>query len=317
MKIKKAEVGNRTVRKKSFIENIYHYRHAYILILPSLLAVTIFLYLPLMGVILAFKDYNIYDGLWGSDWVGLKNFITVFKQPAMMKAVGNTVWLSFAIIFGTLPFPILLAVMFNEIWNTRFKKVVQTISYLPHFLSWVSVVGLCYALLSTEGAINNLLIKVLGDDYVAKNFLMESKYFVPISYFTSLWKNLGWETVIYMASIAGIDGALYEAATMDGAGKLRQTWNITLPSIKQTIIVVLVMRLGSVFNANFEMVYGLQNVFTIDDTEIISTLIYRSGIQNGNYSVATAFGLLQGLITITLILAANALSKKIAEVSIW
>lgn len=225
--------------------------------------------------------------------------------------------MSFVIIFGTLPFPILLALLFNEIWNMRFKKVVQTITYMPHFLSWVSVVALCYSLLSTEGPINSFLISLWGDGYEAKNFLMDSTYFVPIAFLTNLWKSVGWDSVIYLAAIAGVDASLYEAATVDGAGKIRQTWHITLPCIRNTVIILLVMKMGSLFNSNFELVYGLQNVYTIDDTEIIGTLIYRTGIQNGNYSAATAFGLVQGLITIILILTSNAISKKVAEVSIW
>lgn len=304
-------------QKKGFLKNLYDYRHAYILLVPALIAVFFFLYLPLLGIILAFKDYNIYDGIWGSAWVGLDNFVTIFQQKAMVKAILNTIILSFILIFGTFPFPVILAVLFNEIRNARFKKIVQTVSYMPHFLSWVTVVGLCYAFLATEGPLNTMMQQLLGDGYVAKNFLMESKYFRPIAYIAFLWKDIGWSSVIYLAAITGIDESLYEAARIDGAGKFKQIWHITLPSIRNTMIILLVMKLGHVFTANFEMVYGLQNVFTIDDTEIISTLIYRTGIQNGNYSVATAFGLMQGVITIALILTTNFISKKLAEVSIW
>lgn len=302
---------------QGFIDNIKDYRYAYILLLPALIAVIVFQYFPFFGIILAFKDYNVYDGILGSPWVGLDNFKLIFQQPAMLSAIGNTLVLSVVNIFGNLPFPILLAILFNEIRNMKFKKVVQTISYMPHFLSWASVIGMVYSMLALEGPFNQVLAKIIGESYEAKNFLMNSSYFVPIAFLTNLWKSVGWSSVIYLAAIAGIDPALYEAATMDGANKLKQIWHITLPGISTTILIIFVMNMGSLFSSNFELVYGLQNVYTIDATEVIGTLIYRSGIQNGNYSAATAFGLTQGIITVVLILSANAVSKKITEVSIW
>lgn len=302
---------------KGFVRNIKDHKYAYLMILPAMIAVFVFMYLPLIGIVLAFNDFNIKDGVFGSPWVGLDNFKLVFNQPAMLHAIKNTLELSIVNMFGGFPFPILLAILFNEIWNLKFKKVVQTISYLPHFLSWVSVVGLVYALLATEGPVNQIMAQIVGEGYEAKNFLMDSKYFVPIAFWTNIWKSTGWSSVLFLAAITGIDPALYEAATIDGAGKLRQIWHITLPGIRTTLIIVFVMNMGSLFASNFELVFGLQNVYTIDDTEVIGTLIYRTGIQNGNYSAATAFGLSQGLITVTLILIANAVSKKIAQVSIW
>lgn len=302
---------------KGFVRNIKDHKYAYLMILPAMIAVFVFMYLPLIGIVLAFNDFNIKDGVFGSPWVGLDNFKLVFNQPAMLHAIKNTLELSIVNMFGGFPFPILLAILFNEVWNLKFKKVVQTISYLPHFLSWVSVVGLVYALLATEGPVNHIMAQIVGEGYEAKNFLMDSKYFVPIAFWTNIWKSTGWSSVLFLAAITGIDPALYEAATIDGAGKLRQIWHITLPGIRTTLIIVFVMNMGSLFASNFELVFGLQNVYTIDDTEVIGTLIYRTGIQNGNYSAATAFGLSQGLITVTLILIANAVSKKIAQVSIW
>ena len=302
---------------KGFVRNIKDHKYAYLMILPALIAITVFNYMPLLGIILAFKEYNIYDGIMGSPWVGLDNFVLVFNQPAMLHAIKNTLTLSLINLFGAKPFPIILALLFNEVWNMKFKKIVQTVSYLPHFLSMVSVVGLVYSLFATEGPVNQILGMIHGEGYVAKNFLMDSKNFIPIAFWTNVWKGTGWSSVIYLAAIAGIDPSLYEAATIDGAGKLRQVWHITLPGIRTTIIILLVMAMGSLFSSSFELVFGLQNVYTIDDTEVINTLIYRTGIQNGNYSAATAFGLSQGVITVTLILLANMLSKKIAKISIW
>jgi len=316
MKTKKKEQELKPI-SKGFVRNIKDHSLAYLMILPAMICVFVFMYLPLLGIILAFKDYNIYDGILGSPWVGFDNFVLIFQQPAMLHAIKNTLVLSFVNIFGGFPFPILLAILFNEIWNLKFKKVVQTISYLPHFLSWVSVIGLVYSLFAIEGPVNQIAAMVVGEGYEAKNFLMNSEYFIPIAFWTNIWKSVGWSSVLFLAAITGIDPALYEAATIDGAGKLRQIWHITLPGIRTTLVIVFVMNMGGLLASNFELVYGLQNVYTIDDTEVINTLIYRTGIQNGNYSAATAFGLSQGLITVTLILLANAVSKKIAQVSIW
>ncbi len=302
---------------KQFKKAIIRHRYAYILLLPAMLLILLFGYVPIFGVVIAFKDYNIFDGLWGSPWVGLDNFVIIFKQRAVLKSIGNTLIYSLVMIFGSLPFPIFLALLLNEIKWPKFKKVVQTVSYLPHFLSMVAVVTMVYAFLATEGPFTSLLSAILGEGYIPKNYLMDSKYFLLIAFLTNLWKSLGWSTVIYLAAIAGVDAELYDAATVDGAGKLRQAWHITLPSIRPTIVILLVMNMGSLFSANFELVYNLQNVFTIDDTEVINTLIYRTGIQSGNYSTATAFGLMQGLITVILILLSNAFSKRVADISIW
>ena len=302
---------------KGLMRNLRDHKYAYLMILPAMIAVFVFMYLPLLGLIFAFKEYDMYKGIMDSPWVGLANFVLIFNQPAMLKAIWNTLELSIINIIGGFPFPILLAILFNEIWSLKFKKVVQTISYLPHFLSMVSVIGLVYSLFAIEGPVMEIMAQIMGEGYEKKNILMDSKNFVPVAFWTNIWKNTGWNSVLFLAAITGIDPALYEAATIDGAGKFRQIWHITLPGIRTTLIIVFVMNMGGLFASNFELVYGLQNVKTIDDTEVISTLIYRTGIQQGNYSAATAFGLSNGLITVTLILTANAISKKIAEVSIW
>lgn len=305
------------VLKHGFVYNIKRYRYTYALILPALIFVFVFLYLPLTGVILAFKDFNIIDGVFGSPWVGFDNFKIIFTYPDMLKAVGNTLLYGCVILFGAFPFPIILALMFNEIRNMKFKKVVQTISYMPYFLSWISVIGLIQTLFATEGTINQVLAQIIGEGYEKKNILMDSNYFLPIMFLSHLWKNVGWSSVVFLAAIAGIDPTLYEACTIDGGGKWQQIWHITLPGIKSTIIITLIMSLGTLVNTNFEQVYGLQNVYTQEATEVISTLIYRQGIQNGEYSLATAFGLSQGLVTLTLMLVSNAITKKLSGTSIW
>ncbi len=307
-----------TEQKKMRGGGAYHkYRYAYLLILPAVLFVFIFSYLPMLGIVIAFKDYNVFDGILKSPWVGMKHFITIFTYPDMLHAIKNTLVYGAVILFGGFPFPILLALMFNELRNLRFKKTVQTIAYMPQFLSWISVIGLVYAFFATEGTFNQIMAKIVGEGYEAKNILMDSHYFLTVIFLSHLWKSVGWSSVIFIAAIAGIDLTLYEAAQIDGCGKLKQAFYITLPSIKTTIIVVLLMSLGSLVNTNFEQVYGFQNVYIQEDTEVINTLIYRQGIQNGEYSLATAFGLAQGLVSLLLLLCANAISKKLCDTSIW
>ncbi len=256
-------------------------------------------------------------GIMSSPWVGLKHFKTIFTYPNMLQAVGRTFIYGCVIVFGGFPFPIILALLFNELRNMKFKKVVQTISYMPYFLSWISVIGLFYSFLAIEGTFNQIMAKIVGDGYEAKNILMDSRYFLPIIFISHLWKNVGWSSVLFLAAIAGIDPSLYEAATMDGCGRIRQIWSITLPCIKGTVIIVLVMSLGSLFNTNFEQVYGFQNVYTQEQTEIIGTLVYRQGIENGKYSLSTAFGLCQGVVTLFLLITSNAISKRLFDSSIW
>ncbi len=303
--------------RRGVVYNIRQHSYTYALIAPAVLFVLIFQYFPLTGIIMAFKDFNVMDGIWGSPWVGLENFKTIFTYPDMLHAIKNTFVYGAVILFGGFPFPIILALMFNELRGMRFKKVVQTITYMPYFLSWISVIGLFYAFLSTEGTLNQLMVKLVGDGYEAKNILMDSKYFLPIIFVSHLWKNVGWSSVVFLAAIAGIDPSLYEACTIDGGNKWHQIIHITLPGIKSTIIIVLIMSLGTLVNTNFEQVYGFQNVYTQEATEVITTLIYRQGIQNGEYSLATAFGLSQGVITIFLMLTSNAIAKKLSGTSIW
>ncbi len=293
------------------------HKYALLLLCPALVAVFIFSYLPMAGLIIAFKDFDVMSGIFDSPWVGLQNFKTIFAQPEMLRAVYNSLLYGIIITFGAFPFPIVLALMVNELRQRHFKKIVQTVSYMPHFLSWMSVVGIFYGFFALEGPFNQLMSAIFGDSYEATNILMDSKNFLPVLFGTHLWKQIGWSSIIFLAAIVGIDTSLYEAASMDGCGKLKQVWYVTLPSIKGTIVVVLVMSLGGIVTTNFEQVYGFQNVFTQEATETINTLIYRQGIQNGQYSLATAFGLAQGLVTITLITISNLLSKKFLKTSIW
>lgn len=293
------------------------YRFLYALILPAFVLTLIFCYLPMLGVVIAFQDYDIIDGIFGSRFVWFDNFIKIFTYPKFLYAIKNTVFYSAVILFCTTPFPILLALLFNELGNRHFKKVVQTISYLPYFLSWISVIGMFYAFFSTEGAFNDIRIMLMGADTERVNILMDSKNFLPILFLSNLWKNVGWSSVIYLAAITGIDPTLYESATVDGCGRLKQVWYITLPGIMPTIIILFIMATGSLVTSNFEQVYGFQNVFTQEQTEVINTLVYRQGIQNAQYSLATAFGVVQGAVSFLIVFVSNAIIKRATGTGIW
>ncbi len=305
------------IPQKGLWHNLSINRTAYLLILPALFLVLLLCYLPFGGLLLAFKDYNIVDGILGSPWVGFNNFVECFTQPNMLIAMKNSFVYGMVLQFLGMPFPILLALLFNEIRSIHFKKVVQTVSYLPHFLSWITVVGLFTSLFSLEGTFNSILKSIIGDSYEAVNILYNAKNFLPVIFWTHIWKSIGWSSVIFLAAITGIDPSYYEAAAIDGCGKFKQAIYITLPSIKNTILIVFIMSLGSLFNTSFEQVYGFQNVYIQQETDTINTLVYRLGIQNGKYSLATAFGLAQGLVAVALLLISNAVSKKMFKVSVW
>ena len=305
------------VKKKGFAYNISRNKIAYLLMLPAIILTIFMSYLPYTGLIMAFKDFNIIKGVFGSPWVGFDNFKYIFSQPNMLLAIKNSFVYGMVIQFCGMPFPVVLALLFNEIKNMKFKKVVQTVSYMPHFLSWIAIIGMFSTIFSLEGPYNQLMSMIIGEGYKAKNILYDANNFLPIIFFTHIWKNIGWSSIIFLAAITGIDQSLYEAATVDGCGKFKQIIHITLPGIRNTILVVFVMSLGSLFSTNFEQVYGFQNVYIQQQTETINTLIYRLGIQNGKYSLATAFGLAQGVVAITLTVISNIFSKKMFEVSIW
>lgn len=309
------ETGKRTGSKKraKFKKNMY----MYFLLAPALIAVIIFAYCPLGGILIAFKDYDVLLGFAKSPWVGFKHFVTIFTMPNFLQAIKNTLVYSSILIFGYFPFPIILALMFNEVKCTKFKKVSQTITYLPHFLSWISVIGFCYSLLALNGGVNDLLAWILGEGYERKNILLDSKYFVGVLFFTKTWKDIGWASILYLAAITGIDPSLYEAASIDGCNKLKQVWHVTLPGIRVTCVISLIMAVGNLVNTSFEQIYGFQNVYIQEETEVINTLIYRQGIQSAQYSPATAFGLFQGLVSLLLVTLSNTISKKLFEVGIW
>lgn len=301
--------------KNSFGKNIPFY----IILLPAVITVFLMQYLPMFGLLLAFKEYNIDNvdvGIFGSPWAGMNgfaNFAYIFETPAFLDAVLNTIWLNVLSLLFSFPAPIILALLINEVGNTGFKRTVQTISYLPHFLSVGAVTTIVNQLLGSYGLLNALL-EPLGLDSVY--LLRQESAFVPTYIITEIWQTVGWGTIVYLATITGINSDLYEAAQIDGANRFQQVMCITLPSILPTTMILLIMKMGTLFSSSFEMVYGLQNP-TAWTKDVIATAIYKYGIGEGEYGVSTALGLMQGVIAFGLTFIANAISKKVSDVSMW
>ncbi len=288
----------------------------YQLLLPGIVALFIFHYIPLFGVVIAFKNFIPFKGILGSDWVGLRNFRYFLLDENFWQVLKNTLEINIMqIIFG-FPIPILFALFLNEIWSVRFKKMVQTVSYLPHFISWVVAAGIFTSILSPSTGIVNLFLKnVLNIEPI--HFLSISRHFRPIIIISSIWKGFGMNAVYYFAALSSIDVQLYEAAKIDGAGKLKQTWYITLPGLKNIAIVLLVLQVGSLVTIGFEQIFLLYNPLVYDVGDVISTYTYRLGIEQTRYSLTTAIGLAQSVVNFILVYSTNRLAKAFAGWSLW
>ena len=302
-----------SIQKKQNRSNFFNnYKYLYLMLAPAILSVAFFSYLPLPGLMIAFMDYD-FVTKFNSPWVGFDNIIQILTAPMFGKAVLNTLKVSLLSLFIGFPIPIIFALLLNEMKAGVFKRSVQTISYLPHFLSWISVIGIVFTFLAKDGVVNDILVTWFG----MKRELLLSKQgvFLPLVITLDCWKGMGWNSIIYLAALTSIDEQLYAAAAIDGAGRFRQLIHITLPGIMPTAIMLLILRMGTVFSSNFELIYGLQNPFI--DFEVISTVVYKYGITQGNFSVATAFGFMEGIVSLVLVVITNYVSKKVTQTSIW
>ncbi|MBD0382846.1 sugar ABC transporter permease [Paenibacillus sp. WST5] len=283
----------------------------YFLLLIPLAMALVFKYAPMFGLTLAFKDYKIAKGFWGSEWVGFEVFLDIFAKPDFIKAIRNTLMLNILDLTFSFTMPIVLALLINEIKSVMFKRVNQTLLYLPHFLSWVIIGAIAYQLLSEGSGMINNLIEQLGGDRIP--FLQEDTNWLISYLLIGVWQSMGWGTIIYLAAMSGINPELYEAAIVDGAGRWRKMWNVTLPGIRMTIVTLLILSLGHVMGGSFERIIALQNKATTEFTTTIPVLVYRWGIESGNFSRATALGLFQAIIGLILVLIADRIAKKLGE----
>lgn len=304
-----------TLKKQALSHKIYRSRYLLLLFLPCLVYYILFKYAPMWGILISFKDFKPFIGFSGSPWAGLKHFRNFFSSPDAWRIIRNTLQLGIYSLAWGFPFPVLFALLLNEVTSLRYKKLAQTVSYMPHFLSAVVVCGMITTFLSPIRGIINQLIGLAGIDPV--NFLAQSGYFRTIYVVSDIWQQIGWGAIIYIAAISNVDVQLYEAAMMDGASKWRQIWSITLPSIAPTIVTMLILKTGAILEVGLEKVLLLQNPAIYETADIISTYVYRQGIAGSNMSYATAIGLFSSATNLILLLAANFLAKRFSETSIF
>lgn len=287
----------------------------YLMFLPVILYYLIFCYAPMFGIVIAFKDYNAFLGFFNSPWVGFEHFINFFKSTYFFRLIGNTFLISFyGLIFG-FPLPIILALMLNEVKDGKFKKITQTISYLPHFISTVVIVGMFVNFLSPSTGLINNIIAMLGGERVY--FLNDPKYFRSLYTLMNIWQGVGWGSIIYLAALSGIDVELYEACIIDGGGRIRQTLHITLPGIMGTIIIMLIFRIGSILSVGSESIILMYSPSIYETADVISTYVYRRGLVEAEYSFASAVGLFNSVIAFVFIIGTNALARRYTETSLW
>jgi len=305
----------KTLTGNSFSKRTWKYRYLYALLLPALILVLVFHYLPMYGIVIAFKDFKLVKGIAGSDWIGFTNFRKLLMSPSFYEVIRNTIVISLLKLIFTFPAPIILALMFNELLNQKFKKLVQTISYLPYFMSWVVIGGILINILSPERGIVNYIIKLFGGGGIY--FLADSSWFRPVLVMSSIWQGAGWGSVLYLASITGIDSELYEAAKIDGANRLQQAMRITVPLMYPVITVMLILSIGNILNAGFDQVFNLYTPPVYSVADILDTYIYRRGLVESDYGFATAVGLFKNVIGFSLVVGSNYVSKKISEYGVW
>lgn len=293
-------------------------RFIYLLLLPGILYYFVFHYLPMLGIVIAFEEYKPFFGLKGiftSKWVGLKHFMKFFKSAYCLRLIKNTLLISIYHLVWGFPIPIILALLINEVKGNFFKRSVQTISYLPHFLSAVIVCGIIRNMLSVDGGLVNAIIKFFGGTPIS--FLSESQYFRTIYTASGIWSSMGWSSIIYIAAMAGIDQELYEAAKVDGAGVLKRMWHITIPGIMPVICLRLILQIGELMSVGSGKILLLYNAQTYSTADVISTYVYREGLLNMNYSFATAIGLFESVVGLILVVSSNAIVKKLGQEGIW
>ena len=303
--------GDKSVMIRCLIRD----RQLYLMIFPMLLFFLIFCYKPMIGLVIAFKDYSPFKGIWNSPWVGFRNFTDFFGGPYFMRTLANTLVISMAGIVIGFPIPIILALLFNEIRSRRLVRTVQTITYAPHFISAVVIAGLVTNFLAPTSGLFNVILERLGAQKI--HFLAQPEYFVPIYTLMDIWQNAGFNTILYISALTGIGAELYEAAIADGAGRWRQLLHITLPGMLPTIVIMLILRLGGILNVGYETIILLYNPGTYSTADVISTYVYRSGIEGGKYDFATAVGLFNSTVGFIMVIVTNKISNKVADIGLW
>ncbi len=312
--IRASAATGKTPRNK-VLRFVFQHRALYIMLIPGIVYFLVFKYYPMLGSVIAFQDFNIFKGVWGSDWVAFKWFERFLTFPDLQRLLSNTLIISFYQILFAFPAPILLAVLLNELRNMAFKRTVQTIVYLPHFLSWAMVYGFVYMILSVQTGMLNTMIEALGFDRI--NFLQKAEYFRTIIVASGMWKEMGWNAIIFLAALAGINPSLYEAAKIDGAGRFKQFQHITLPGLLPAIMILLLLKIGNILDMGVEHINIFLNELTYKTGDVLDTYSYRMGIIGGQYSLTTAIGLFKSVVGFVLLLIANKVSKSTTGESLY
>jgi putative aldouronate transport system permease protein len=308
--MKKSGPSLAKVLSRDFQQNKYKY----LLILPVLVYFFLFSYKPMYGLVIAFQEYRANVGILGSKWVGFRQFIVFFRDPYFFRLLRNTISISFLNILFGFPAPIILAILLNEVKNVAFRRTVQTITYMPYFISMVVISGLIRTYTTQTGILSQIAVLFGGS---GKNYLMFPQYFYPIYVISEIWQHVGWNSIIYLAAITGIDQEQYEAAIIDGAGRFRRILSVTLPNLLPIIMVLFILRMGGILNVGFEKIILLYNSSIYSVADVISSFVYRRGIQDAAYSYATAVGLFNSLVNVIFLVTANKLSRKFSEHSLF
>ena len=312
--MKPQSLSSGSVLRKKLVHIVRDYQ-LYLLLIPILAYYIIFHYMPMYGLRIAFMEYDIIKGFNRSPWVGFKQFEKLFTSPYFLTSLRNTLVISIYSLVASTPLPILFALLLNSVHDGFFKKSAQTISYAPHFISTVVIVGMIKLFLSPTAGIFNVVITAFGGQPI--NFMAEPELFPHIYVWSGIWQNLGWNAVLYIAALGGVDPQLHEAAQLDGASRLQRMWHVDIPGILPTIIIVFIMNLGGIMNVSFEKVFLMQNDLNIVTSETIATYTYKQGLQQAKYSYSTATGIFNSLVNIALLVTVNGISRKVTETSLW
>ena len=308
-------MSSNQAKKDSIWKRILACRELYLMLLLPVIWYILFLYTPMYGIMIAFKDYRAARGIWGSEWIGLEHFKRFFSSFCFGRIVGNTLTINILSLLFGFPFPIFLALLLGELRNGKFRKVLQNVAYIPHFLSAVIVVSIMQLILNPNTGVYNMIRQWFG--LPVTNYFASVGAFKPMYIISGIWQNMGWDAILYIAALAGIDTTLYEAASIDGAGRLQKIWHISLPGISSTITIMLLLRCGQIMNIGYEKVLLMQNSLNQASSDVISTYVYRVGILEGNFDYSTAISLFNSVCNILLLLLANAIAKRVNGTSLW
>ena len=300
--------------KLSIKDDFKKHKWLYWMIAPVVLYYIVFMYLPMLGQVIAFQDYRPARGITGSKWVGFDNFVQFFNSPFAWRVIKNTIVISFNEILFGFPAPIILALMLHELTSKKYKKLIQTITYMPHFISLVVVCGMVIEFVSSDGFITTMLMKF---GLKEQNLLANKDYFVPIYVMSNIWQNIGWGAIIYLATLSGVDQNLYEASAIDGAGRWGKLWHVTLPALVPILAIQLIIRIGRIMGAGAEKIILLYSPVVYENADTIASYVYRAGLQEQNYSLGAAVGVFNSIINLGLVCFANWFSRRLIEESLW